>query len=170
MEQFIEDISGIKNAAKCEYDSFPDLELYMDQVLLCLNRQQPRLRDEEKTTSSMVNNYIKAGLMPKANGKKYSREHLAYLTIISKLKQVLSVKDTGRLIKTGMNGSDMRDYYTSFNDILADGYGELIDKLRRADGEELSRTALSLALSSYVNKVVCEYILDELEQGGDEKK
>lgn len=49
----------------------------------------------ESLTSAMVNNYIKDGAMPRAEGKRYSRTHLAYLTALCAIKQVLSVKDAG---------------------------------------------------------------------------
>ena len=42
---------------------------------------------------TMVNNYTKSGLVPRADGKKYGREHLAYLTAICILKRVMSAKD-----------------------------------------------------------------------------
>ena len=45
----------------------------------------------------MVNNYIKDGVVPRAEGKRYHAEHLAYLTMVCVLKQVLAVKDAALL-------------------------------------------------------------------------
>ena len=50
------------------YDDFPDIELYMDQVIDFLSRSRTSFRNE-KLSSAMVNNYIKAENLPRANGK-----------------------------------------------------------------------------------------------------
>ena len=52
------------------WDAIPDIDLYMDQVLNYMQRQHLGLKIDEKLTSSMVNNYTKQGVMPKAKGKK----------------------------------------------------------------------------------------------------
>ena len=43
----------------------------------------------------MVNNYIKDGHLPRAEGKRYSKAHLAYLTELCALKTVLPVREAG---------------------------------------------------------------------------
>jgi len=96
------------------YDALPDIELYKDQVLSYLARVPISHRNDDEITSAMINNYIKAELLPRSNGKKYFKEHLAYLTIISKLKQVLSVGDTKKLLTLG---SATRDISTDYNNI-----------------------------------------------------
>ena len=43
----------------------------------------------------MVNNYTKNALVPRAEGKKYNRDHLAYLTFVCILKQVkMCIRDS----------------------------------------------------------------------------
>ena len=42
--------------------------------------------------------------MPRAEGKKYSRDHLAYLTAICVLKRVMSTKDMDLLIREELQG------------------------------------------------------------------
>lgn len=70
----------------------------MDQLISYMPRQLIHYGEGEALTSAMVNNYIKDGALPRADGKRYSRTHLAYLTAICALKQVLSVKDAGALL------------------------------------------------------------------------
>ncbi|MGI5900096.1 MAG: DUF1836 domain-containing protein [Christensenellales bacterium] len=153
------------------WNSLPDLELYMDQVLTYMPRQYGASRKEERLTSSMVNNYIKEGLLPRANGKKYSKEHLAYLTVISMLKQVLSVKDTGFLV--GQLASDVgpEEFYQRFASALdaemSDTAGLIPDELSR---EKLTEAAMKLAVESYVSKLACERLLDMLSPPSQEKK
>ena len=59
------------------WDQLPDFPLYMDQVLSYMERQVFRFEEGDGLTAAMVNNYTKSGLVPRAEGKKYTREHLA---------------------------------------------------------------------------------------------
>ena len=58
------------------YGAMPDFPLYMDQVLSYMERQVLRFDEGDVLTSAMVNNYTKNGLLPRAEGKKYTRESL----------------------------------------------------------------------------------------------
>lgn len=94
------------------WTEIPDLGLYMDQVITFTQRAyQPLYGDDaaKLLTSSMVNNYVKAGLIPRPQGKKYAREQLAAILMIVQLKGVLSL-DTIRLLVTG----DMEACYNGF--------------------------------------------------------
>ena len=86
------------------WDQLPDFALYMDQVLSYMDRQVLRFDEEDALTASMVNNYTKSGLVPRAEGKKYNREHLAYLTAICVLKRVMSTRDMDLLIREELRG------------------------------------------------------------------
>ena len=101
MEELEELKRRMREERPMEWDSFPDIGLYMDQVLSYMPRQLIDLGETETLTSAMVNNYIKDGLLPRAEGKKYSRTHLAYLTAICAMKQVISVRDACELIREG---------------------------------------------------------------------
>ena len=57
------------------WDQLPDFSLYMDQVLSYMDRQVIRFDEDDGLTAAMVNNYTKSGLVPRAEGKKYSRDH-----------------------------------------------------------------------------------------------
>ena len=99
----------------------------------------------ESLTSAMVNNYIKDGAMPRAEGKRYSRTHLAYLTALCALKQVLSVKDAGLLLAAASEGRPPQKLYEQFR-------------------EELPGLALALALRSYADRLACQRILELLRE------
>lgn len=59
------------------WESLPDIPLYMDQVVSYLARQLISFGEGDSLTPAMINNYIKDGLLARANGKKYDQEHLA---------------------------------------------------------------------------------------------
>lgn len=78
----------------------PDLGLYMDQVLTYIEQQLEPLygaRVKGILTPSMINNYVKSGLLSRPQGKKYYREQLAMLMIIVTLKPIASMDDIARM-------------------------------------------------------------------------
>lgn len=92
--------AGLKSFALPRYDDIPRIELYMDQLLGYLEETLgPLYADNEKIiTSSMVNNYVKQGMLAAAHSKKYTRSHIAYLIVICTLKQTFSIAEIERLI------------------------------------------------------------------------
>lgn len=161
MDDFSELSEALKKIEPEKYEALPDIELYMDQLTDYLSRTPFSLRQDGRLTGAMVNNYIKSGLLPRARGKRYSREHIADLGMIVRLKQVLSVTDTGELL--GLARRESGDgCYDRFCDVLHECACELEEKLAGADcgaGE----LAMELALDSYVKKAACEYILGILK-------
>ena len=83
------------------WDDLPDIALYMDQLISYMPRQLIRFDGGPALTPAMVNNYIKDGLVPRAEGKRYGPIHLGYLTAVVALKQVLTVRDIGALMGAG---------------------------------------------------------------------
>lgn len=138
------------------WEELPDIPLYMDQVVSYLARQQ--LEPGEELTSAMINNYVKDGLVPRARGKKYEREHLGELTVISALKQVLSVREMQVLLE--LSRVEPRLHYDSFWQELDEALGETAHQLD-ADtaGEDLAGLALRLALRGYANGLACRQVL-----------
>lgn len=151
-----------------KWEDIPDIDLYMDQVLSYMQRQHVGLEVDENLTAAMINNYIKKDLLPRAKGKRYSREHVAYLTAICLLKQVLSVTDTGGLLKHQMKEQTTEDFYHSYVKIMDEEFTKVSDSLDGSQTkEELSDLALRLAVSSYAQKLACEYIVKQLDEDSD---
>ena len=133
------------------WDQLPDIPLYMDQVLSYMERQTIRADESDTLTSAMVNNYTKSGLVPRAEGKKYNREHLAYLTAICVLKQVLSAKDIGLLFREKLRDDrQVEEGYTAFCASLDNALNLTADEMAGRTGEEsLADSAIHFALLSY---------------------
>lgn len=174
----LEELAELKKRLEEErptaWDGFPDIGLYMDQIISYMGRQLIAYEGGDALTPAMVNNYIKDGLLPRADGKKYSKPHLAYLTAICALKQVLSVKETRALLQAGGEDQDPEDLYAAFFQELSlalDCTAELVDP--DAPEEELARLALRFALRSYADKLACERILSLIappEQKAEKRK
>ena len=101
-------LERLRTQRPVEWDQLPDFALYMDQILTYMDRQIIRFDEDDGLTAAMVNNYTKSGLVPRAEGKKYSREHVAYLTAICVLKRVMSTRDMDLLIKEELHGERLR--------------------------------------------------------------
>lgn len=91
------------------WENLPDFDLYMDQVLsLTENYLYVFNTDDEKKiiTSSMINNYVKLGMLPKPNKKRYTKMHLVYLIAFTVLKQVLTIPEIkqGILYQASISG------------------------------------------------------------------
>ncbi len=100
------------------WEQLPDIGLYMDQVVTLVDRVfVPRLPKGE-TTRSMVNNYVKSGLVPRPVGKKYDREHIARLLMVLVLKQALSMEGIAKLLED-LTAGGAEAGYARFSALLA---------------------------------------------------
>ena len=96
-----------------QWELLPDIGLYMDQVVTLMERTFSPTLPKGEMTKSMVNNYVKVGLIPRPVGKKYDREHLAMLLMICVLKQALSMESVGQLLDI-LCKEDVRAGYDRF--------------------------------------------------------
>lgn len=152
-----------------EWEDLPDLPLYMDQVVSYLGRQHITFREGEGLTSAMINNYIKDGIVPRANGKRYEKEHLAALTEVAILKQVLSVRDLATLIEHGAGAGDPERSYAAFCEVLDSSLRDAVADMERVPADPAVLAAF-LALRAYANVLACRRILDLLRSDGEEQK
>ena len=83
-------------------NSFPEMELYMDQAALLLNKRLALYEDngeEPLITKTMISNYSKHKMMPRPVGKKYTKDHLIMLTLIFYLKGGFQMQEIKALMK-----------------------------------------------------------------------
>ena len=173
MEELLDLKRRLEQERPVAWNELPDISLYMDQIISYMPRQLIHFDDRDALTSAMVNNYIKDGLVPRAEGKRYAPVHLAYLTAVCALKKVLSVRDISSLIHSGedlgMDAEAMYGYFLRKLDKALSDTADTIDP--NAEQMELAKLALTLALQSYAYQLACARILDILEPDeGDPKK
>lgn len=115
----MQDMSLIERMSRYEptaWTLIPDLGLYMDQVLTYIEQQLYPLYGERVKgiiTPSMINNYVKSGLVNRPTGKKYYREQLALLMMIVTLKPTASMDDIARLTALS-EGQSIEQLYNDF--------------------------------------------------------
>lgn len=146
------------------WEGLPNIPLYMDQVLLYLSDQLAAFQREDGPlllTSSMVNNYVKSGAIPRPEKKKYDRRHLGELIALCLLKQVLPLQDIAGLFS---DGPEPRELYEIFRDVHHDAMEEVYAQLRQAadEGADPRQEALRLAAEANARRAAAEHILAEL--------
>ena len=147
------------------WDALPSIPLYMDQVTMVTGEALRLFEHDEKQnllTSSMVNNYVKNGVVDHPVHKKYMREHLAKLMMVSLLKQVLSIQDISVLLS---GDEDAAQLYAEFVTAQDNALHETVALLPE-DGSQADLRALALRLAAEANarRAVSERILTALAE------
>ena len=147
------------------WDQLPDFPLYMDQVLSYMERQVFRFEEGDGLTAAMVNNYTKNGLAPRAEGKKYTREHLAYLTVICILKRVMSAREIDLTLSAQLaDRGDVANGYEAFRASLDKAMGQISELMDQYDDATAADAAVHFALLSYAAGVASSRYVTLLRQ------
>lgn len=111
----------IKDYCLPRWEDFPEIELYMDQVIVLLNQyleifvQKHEGGEENKyITPAMINNYVKMKIIPAPNKKKYSKQHLAYLVMLCSLKNTLNISVIQKVLPLDLSDDEVQAIYNSF--------------------------------------------------------
>ena len=142
-EAFEEWISGIEGNALPEWDTFPSIELYMDQVIALINQylemfEADREEKDYVVTAAMVNNYVKMKIVPAPVKKRYTKVHLAYLVMVCTLKQTLSMDMIKKIISVDMEEAQVRQVYASFVQNQKKTFVKLAELMREQNPETLT--------------------------------
>jgi len=157
------------------WEQLPELDLYMDQVVLLLGRYlsfPPRTEEDEKLiTPSIVNNYVRMKIMPAPVKKKYSRVHIAYLIVICTLKQGLSISSIQKMIPMDLSEEEVATIYDGF----VDCYNSVVSLFSKYTGMMLMDNSSDEAISTIaavvtnLSKSLTEHLLSGVKPPQDEK-
>ena len=143
------------------WEELPNIELYSDQVIKYLEDYlEPFHTDksEKIITNTMINNYVKQGVIKPPVGKKYNKSHLAHLFVICLLKQVYSIHDIKVLIKLALGVVSIEISYNKFCTTLEESIKCVFENREYEAKEEIGkgRRLLKCAILSYANKLYVE--------------
>ena len=150
-----------------EWDKLPDFGLYMDQVIVLMERALAGVLPEGELTKSMVNNYVKVRLIPRPEGKKYEREHLALLLMICILKQAMSMEEISALLAM-LCRDGVRKGYEAF--LLEMGVLREAAIIGRIELRQEPGNAVTQALRAGVTAAVCTIVAREMIRCAKEEK
>jgi hypothetical protein len=166
--EYSKTMSGVKLTL---WDELPDFAIYSDQMLQIVSEEISFMQndDEKLITKSMVNNYVKWGMMPKPVKKKYEKMHIAYVIVITILKQILpitKIKDGIRL-QVALQGNEKIAYDSfceAFEESMRKVFVPILEKSspyvleeREIKYEKLAISSITTALS---NKLLTEKIIE----------
>lgn len=118
---------------------FPNMGLYSDQVVSFINSELSLYGKSggEVLTKTMLSNYVKNGLIPPPDKKKYDSEQMIMLELILCLKNAFKMDDIKTLMKPFVESrKDEFDEQVSFNEIY-DKLEPVYAKKRKEMAEEL---------------------------------
>lgn len=102
------------------WEELPNIALYLDQLVTLLEDylanyiQDDNDKENKIITKTMINNYVKQGILDPPNGKKYNKTHIAKLFVICVLKQVYSINDINQLINLAIKTVPVEKAYNRF--------------------------------------------------------
>ena len=141
-----------------KWEGMPDIDLYMDQVVTYLRRQLALFQDDSEAslvTRSIINNYVKDGIVPRPVNKRYAREQLSALMMACVLKRVLPMQQVKQLLRPGDQES-----YAAFSQGLKKALNREAEALERVEGESLQDLALDYALRAAANCLMADRLLN----------
>ena len=175
--QILSDFSESLRDFKTEdWNQFPTIELYMDQVVTYLERLLKLFDDGDAKnkyiTSSMINNYVKEGYVKRPVNKKYDRSHLVTLYIMSLLKNVLPIPLIAGSLSEYGDDDNYKSFYDEFGKLQDKAFLEVSDKLSTIlsqtaeDNYESDLRQFALQLTSQANayRIVAEKVLSTLDR------
>ena len=183
-------VEAVANTPLIQTRDIPKVDLYMEQVISFFDQELrafARDPDDKIFTNTMINNYAKAGILPRPDKKRYNRRHLITLNYIFLLKQVLSIQDIGDFFKL-MGNTDQQEleaFYEIYQE-LVDEYREsyiraneqrqerIVNKLQQhgLDDEKYEKLMMLsiLSMEATAHKMVCTRLLDASKASDDAKK
>lgn len=158
------------------WHELPGLSLYMDQVVLVLEEVLGIFADDKERvlTATMVNNYVKQKLLRAPEKKKYDRDHLALLVMITVLKKVLSMGEIEGVVKLLQDHHGQEAGYdlfcTRLEQLLAAFFAPGQVDISSTRHEPAANAALDAALTALCGKLLTQYYLQEGNQSNEKNQ
>lgn len=169
LQSFENWIGALKEYHMADWDTLPEIDLYMDQVVNYMDKQLTPLKsdeDEKLLTPAMINNYVKFNTLPKPEGKKYSKRHLSRLFPISILKQCLPLPVIGRAIGDFRGMLTGQVAYERYCKLQSEAFNKIAERAQAIKGSDAADTvnqleifAFEIATEAVALRLVAERIL-----------
>lgn len=144
------------------WSELPSIPLYMDQVLLYLREVLSFFETDGAPllTNTMVNNYVKAGVLPHPEKKKYSRAHLGALLMICMLKPVLSLKEIQQIFGEQPLCEEVYEQFRAEQESAVRAVCAVVEQTRQTEETPhtiaLRRALIANAERAAAQKILCE--------------
>ncbi len=177
VEIFSEGEKYLKEFSLPNWDDFPSIDLYMDQVVALLNEYLSIFiapKGGMQITSTMINNYVKLKTIPAPVKKRYSRIHLAYLVMVCILKQTHSMSTISDIIPPDMDKETLKTTYASFVKNHNKAYNYVSEKIfdvaskifaeENVNNDRMTDLVLQVAVSANIFKLMADWVTSRNEE------
>ena len=165
---FLASVAAVSEIHIPRWNGLPEFELYMDQVIGLAEKNLGALYIDGKglLTPSMINNYVKLNIMPKPNKKRYERIHMAYLIVITILKQILLIPQVkeGIFLQSKIDG--VSGAYNLFCQEQEQALQTMVEQYQQpavsnlpAEPVPMDRLGLHMACHAFAGKIFTEKII-----------
>lgn len=96
------------------WDQLPVIDLYVDQAVTLLEDWLSFIPEKHLITKSMINNYVKHGIVEAPKKKKYTTTHIAYLIVVCIFKQVYTMNEITQMIRLQVHAYPIDQAYNYF--------------------------------------------------------
>lgn len=142
------------------WNELPNIDLYMDQVLNYIESvlNDYIKSDEKYITKTMINNYVKQGILESPINKKYNRLHISKLFVICILKQVYSISEIKELISLALEINSAENGYNRFCDYLTDSLISTFNGAEYSNNSNFTKEQYLLknVVQSFANKLYAQ--------------
>lgn len=143
-------------------EEIPKIPLYIDQVTGFFEEifEDYKVNETEKTlTKTMINNYVKAGVIQSPEKKKYSKNQMMALMMIYMLKNTTQIQEIDEILKT----DEVSTLYDTFKKFHQEAMVDLNASTELSREEEI----LKLLISASVQKRYAEMLLEDLKKSAE---
>jgi len=151
------------------FHEIPDIDLYMDQLLFYIERVfQPleHVSKEKVLTTAMVNNYVKQKLIMPPLRKRYTREHIAYLIVISVFKNLFSIQEIHHLLNIQISSFPLGqayDYFcTELENILCCTFAQIELPEDTSETKAPQSQLVRCSMIAFANKLFTQHLMEVL--------
>ena len=161
---------ALANVKLIRWQDMPEFSIYSDQLLQLVRDELSFMsfNGDVLVTKSMVNNYVKWGMMPKPVKKKYDKLQIVYVLVITILKPIMPIMKIkeGIQLQTLIEGHEnaYNSFCCAFEESLREVFVPVIEqrhtyafKERNITADKLAISSITLALSS---KLLTEKIIE----------
>lgn len=157
----IEQAYTFSNPAKHE---IPNINLYMDQLLEYYESTIGALKRSGESsvfTKTMINNYVKSGLVEPPIKKKYGSTAIEDLIIIYHLKKAFSIQDISIILEAIKENGHYYDHFINDYNKIRDSFKDTV--LKFSEGKDDLKLLEQLIVEISFKKQLADILIDQIK-------
>lgn len=156
------------------WEELPDFPIYIDQVIYYVEQHLSMLyyNEEKFITNSMINNYVKSGIVEAPIKKKYERGQVAYIIIICILKKAYTLDEITQLFDVQIKTFETERAYNYFCSEFENCLYSIINKddIEHIPSDSDMKDVVYLlhnTVLAVTHKIYVQYLLDQKNKNQD---